>query len=71
MNTPSIPSSGHCSVAIADESASEGGDSGPARRAIQELEELLKLRVTKSDAEIALELERGSQLVKDGWIRDG
>lgn len=44
MPSASIPSSDHCSDPIAYESASEGGDSAPARRAIQELEEQLKLR---------------------------
>lgn len=58
------------SDAFADDAGSEGGDSERARQAILELEERLALSSTKSDAEIALEIAQGSQLVKAGWIRD-
>lgn len=36
----------------ADRTMDEGGDSGPARRTILELEQILALRSSKSDADI-------------------
>jgi hypothetical protein len=48
----------------------EGGDSSVARQAILELAERLARKSSKTDAEIALEFDRGSELVKARWIRD-
>lgn len=61
----------HRSDALPAKAASESGDdSSRARRAIQDLQDRLSLQSTRTDAEIALEMAQGSQLVKAGWIRE-
>jgi hypothetical protein len=60
-------------LAVSEDSGTpnEGGDSSNAREAIRDLERRLAQVSTKTDAEIAAEIARGSDLLRARLIRDG